>query len=492
MKFFKTLSDKISHLSSSDIVFKIDSREELLTGLYLFIIFILCFIKLDNFILPQLDDMTHAAMGASILQTGDWFTMHEGAVISWLKPPLYFWAEAILFKIFEVSEYWSKFPVAITGFLTFLFSYKLAEKLFGKRVGFLTLFVLSTSMFFLRYTQRVMLDMPVTFALTLSIFAVVKAEKDNNDKFYLLYGLGLAFGYYFKGLQGLYALGIIPLYFIVTGQFKKLFNSYFLLSILEALFLMGLWAVPQYLTHGKAFLLSQSGIGPLLSGGLAGHTNPFYRPFKEFFRMFYWFIPALYGMYLALTRLGNKDERNGFIILFLWFSIILAALSVSSVFGVRYLIPALVPAGIFAAIALNHFIKPKQFLYFQHTACLIACGILILIAVLPVPPVKKGTEYISLYRCVNNIVSKNSKIILYKEKSYIFNQGLTFYSARPLDKQVQAAEDLISEVNNTEKKVFIISNPEDYEEIKEIVAAERLFIFASSDKWILFQIDKGS
>ncbi|MCK5583841.1 MAG: glycosyltransferase family 39 protein, partial [Elusimicrobiales bacterium] len=343
-------------------------------------------------------------MGASILQTGDWFTMHEGSMISWLKPPLYFWAEAILFKIFEVSEYWAKFPVAITGFLTFFFSYKIAEKLFDKRIGFLTLFVLSTSMFFLRYTQRVMLDMPVTFALTLSVFAIVKAEKDKNDKFYLLYGLGLALGYYFKALQGLYALGLIPLYFIVTGQFKKLFNPYFLLSILEAFFLIGLWAVPQYLTHGKAFLMSQSGIGPLLSGGLPGYTNPFYRPFKDLFRMFYWIIPGLYGMYLGLKRLRNKEECNGFVLLFLWFFIIIAALSASSVFGVRYLIPALVPAGIFAAIALGKFIKPEKFPFFQHTACLIAAGVLILIAILPVPPVKKGTEYISLYRCVNNIV----------------------------------------------------------------------------------------
>lgn len=429
-------------------------------------------------------------MGASILQTGDWFTMHEGAIISWLKPPLYFWAEAILFKIFEVSEYWAKFPVALTGFLTFFFSYKIAEKLFNKRIGFLTLFVLSTSMFFLRYTQRVMLDMPVTFALILSVFAAIKAEKDKNDKIYLLYGLGLVLGYYFKGLQGLYALGIVPLYFILSRQFKKIFNAYFLLSILAAFFLIGLWAVPQYITHGKEFLLSQSGIGPLVSGGLAGYTNPFYSPLKNLFRMFYWIIPAFYGMWLGLKKLNDKNERNGFILLFLWFFIIIIALSASSVFGVRYLIPALVPAGIFAAIALEKFIKPKNFPYFQHIACLIAGGLLILIAILPVPPVKKGTEYISLYRCVNNIVGKNNKIILYKEKSYIFNQGLAFYSARPLDKQVDSIKDLISEINKNEKKVFVISNPADYEEIKAAISAKRLFRFASSDKWTLFQIQK--
>ncbi|MCX5786140.1 MAG: glycosyltransferase family 39 protein [Elusimicrobia bacterium] len=488
MTFLNRLSDKINHAAGTDIVFSKEKREQDLNIFYLFLLFILMFVKLEPYILPQLDDMTHASMGISILQTGDWFTMHEGNLISWLKPPLYFWMEAVLFKIFKVSEYWARFPAALTGFLAFLLSYKVASKLFNKRTGFLTLFVLSTSFYFLSYTQRVMLDMPVTFAVILSIFSVVKAEKENNDKFLLLYGLGLAFGYYFKGIQGLYALGIIPVYYILTGQIRKLFNIYFLLSVLSAIFLIGLWFVPQYITHGKEFLLSQSGIGPLVNGGLAGHDNPFYRPFKNLFRMFYWSIPAFYGILLGFNGLKNKNERNGFILLFLWFFVIISALSASSVFGVRYLIPAFAPVGIFAALALEKLIKPLKFPYFQHVVCSIAGVVLIFVTIFPMPAPKEGSEYMSLYHCVNNIVPGDSKLLLYKERSYIFNQGLTFYSLRPLDKQVNNIEELLSEIRKNDKEAFIISDAKDYEEIKEAVPAAKLFKFASSDKWVLSRI----
>ncbi|HAH30757.1 MAG TPA: hypothetical protein DCL44_00400 [Elusimicrobia bacterium] len=488
MIFFSRLSDKIKHAAENDIIFPKESREQALNTCYLFLLFVLIFIKLEPYIMPQLDDMTHASMGISILQTGDWFTMHEGGMISWLKPPLYFWMEAVLFKVFGVSEYWARFPAAVTGFLTFLLSYKTASKLFSKRAGFLTLFVMSSSLYFLSYTQRVMLDMPVTFAVVLSIFSVVKAEKENNDKFYLLYGLGLAFGYYFKGIQGLYALGIIPLYFIFTGQSGKLFNAYFLISILCAVFLIGLWFVPQYTAHGREFLLSQSGVGPLLTGGLAGHENPFYSPLKNLFRMFYWTIPAFYGMLLGFNRLKNKNERNGFILLFLWFFVIISALSASSVFGVRYLIPAFAPAAIFAALALEKHIPPQKFPYFQHIVCLLAGVILFFAAIFPLPAPKGGSEYISLYRCVNSIVDSNSRLLLYKERIFIFNQGLTFYSLRPLDKQVNSIEELLSEIRKSDKTAFVISNAQDYKEIQEAVPAGKLHKSASSDEWILFQI----
>ncbi|GEM_PF-2257957 len=491
MNLIKSLSEKLTRAVNNDWVVPKSGREKFLDRFYLFLLFVLCFIKLEPYIIPQLDDMTHAAMGISILQTGDWFTMHEGKMISWLKPPLYFWIEAVLFKIFEPGEYWAKFPAALTGFLTFLFSYKTACKLFNRKVGFLTLFVLSTSLFFLRYTQRVMLDMPVAFAVTLGVFAVVEAQISKNKNYYFLFGLAAALGYYFKGMQGLYLFGIIPLYFVFTGQIKEIFSSRFLLSVLTAFTLIGLWFIPQYLTHGREFLLSQSGIGPLIYGGLPGYENPFYNPFKNLLRMFYWILVSVYGMWIGIKELKNPVRKNSFIMLFSWFWTIMAALSISSVFGVRYFIPALVPAGMFAAIGLEKVIKGKNFDYFHHAAVFFAAAILTIIAVFPMPPAKKGSKYISLYRCVNHIVDKKDKIILYKDRQYIFNQGLVFYSRRPLDKQVRDLKELKEEIKNTDKKIFIISTPQDYGEIEQYFSKEKILKVASSGNWILFQIKDG-
>lgn len=487
MKTLKELFNDLSAAASGDISLPLEKREELLSRLYLFFVFVLCFVKLQPYVLPQLDDMTHAAIGASILQTGDWFTMHEGTAVSWLKPPLYFWIEAVCFKLFGVTEYWAKFPAAITGFLAFLFAYKTAKELLGGRIAFLTLFVLSTSLFFLRYTQRCMLDMPVTFALTLAVYSAVKA-RSGGPKYFLLYGPAFAMGYYFKGLQGLYALGIVPLYLVIAGRWRELFNPWFLGSFAGGLGLIGAWAVPQYFTHGREFLDSQCGIGPLVAGGIPGLENPFYRPMKDLFRVFYWAFPALYGMWLVLKDLGKPEGREAAAALFPWFWVIMAALAVSSVFGVRYLVPALVPLAIFAALVLNRLISGARFRAFQHWAALLFGLAVLAAALLPVPPAKPGSEFISLYRTVNTVAKPADRLLLYKNYIYIFNQGLVFYSARELAKQFMSAEELASERPAAGGRNLVMVEMKDYDEVKKALPARRISELASDKNWVLFHL----
>lgn len=486
MKTLKELFKNISAAASGDVLLPLGEREDLLSRFYLFLIFVLCLVKLQPYVLPQLDDMTHAAIGASILQTGDWFTMHEGSAVNWLKPPLYFWAEAAAFKLFGVNEYWAKFPAAVTGFLAFLFAYRTAKELFNGRVAFLTMFVLSTSLFFLRYTQRCMLDMPVAFALTLAVYSAVKAR--GNPKYFLLYGPAFAMGYYFKGLQGLYALGIVPLYLVLAGRWRGLFSPWFLGSAAAGFGLIAAWTVPQYFTHGREFLDSQCGIGPLVAGGIPGLENPFYRPMKDLFRVFYWAFPALYGMWLALKGLGKPGGREAAAALFTWFWVIMAALAVSSVFGVRYLVPALVPLAVFAALALDGFIGEARFRAFQHWAALLFGLAVLGAALLPVPPAKPGSEFISLYRTVNTVAKPADRLFLYKNYIYIFNQGLVFYSGRELAKQFQSAEELAAEKPAAGARDLVMVEMKDYEEAKKALPARRINELASDSNWVLFQL----
>jgi len=487
VKSLKDLFCGLRRAADKDLLFPLEERADLLSGLYLFFLFILCFVKLQPYVLPQLDDMTHAAIGASILQTGDWFTMHEGSAISWLKPPLYFWIEAVFFKLFSVNEYWAKFPAALTGFLTFLFAHKTAKELYGKKVAFLTLFVLSTSLFFLRYTQRCMLDMPIAFAVTLSVYSAVKAGS-GGPKYFLLYGPAVALGYYFKGLQGLYALAIVPLYLFFSGRRRELLSPWLLGSLAAGLALIGAWALPQYLKYGREFLNSQCGIGPLTAGGLPGYENPFYRPAQNLFRMFYWSVFSFYGMWLALKKLGQPGGRGAAAALFAWFWVILGAISVSSVFGVRYLVPALVPAGIFAALALDKLLGEARFKYFQHWAAALFGLAVLLVALLPTAPAKEASEFISLYRTVNTVTRPGDRIVLYKERVYIFNQGLVFYSAKELAKQIFSAEELAAEAPEAGKRTFVIVMPGDYPEIKKALPEKRLFEFASDKTWVLLEL----
>ena len=234
--------------------------------LLLFIVLLpLFFGRLSDLRLPMWDDLTHAAMGKEILVTGDWFTMHSNGAPSWIKPPLYFWLEAGIFSLFGASEYGARFPSALCGYLCAILIYLLARRLFGRRTAFLAIVVTATSFLFVKYSRRAMIDVPAAFATTLGAYALVRAEK--RDSFYLLYGLAIALGYYFKAVQGMYLVLIGPAYLLFSGQWRRLFNPWFLAANLGAAGLIALWAVPQALLNGDTFLFSQSALGPALNRG---------------------------------------------------------------------------------------------------------------------------------------------------------------------------------------------------------------------------------
>jgi len=468
-----------------------EAADGLIVKFYFCLLFVLFLVRLQDLILLEFDDMTHAAMGVSILSTGDWFTMHEGVLPTWIKPPLYFWIEAVLFRLFGISEYWARFPSAIAGFFTVVLAYKTAEKLWGVKTAFLTLLTLSTSYFFVKYSRRSMLDVPVAFATALGVYALVRAEYDEKKKFYLLFGAAAAIGYYLKGIQGLYLLGIAPVYFLLTGQFKKMFSGYFIGSAALTLALIALWAAPQTLKYGREFTASQSGLGPLMQMGIASKHSPFYEPFTVLLGVYWPWIPfSLFGLWLAVKGLRGAADSRPFALVFAWFAVILLALSVSSAFYLRYLIPLVPPLGIFAALALGRLIKDADMGYVKYLSTAIFSCLVLFAVCFPVSLDRPGTQYISFYRTVNQVAPKDARLLLYKDKGYRFIHGLVFYAGRTLDKQVMSEEALLAECSAGPENTYTVATAPDFRElaVSGKMRGAKLEVTASSDNWYLFKV----
>ncbi|HBB66824.1 MAG: hypothetical protein A2X28_00065 [Elusimicrobia bacterium GWA2_56_46] len=463
----------------------------LIVGFYFFLLLIALLTRLETLVLLENDDMTHAAMGLSILTTGDWFTMHQGVIVSMIKPPLYFWIEAALFKCFGASEYWARFPSAVMGFLSIVLAYKIVRRLWDEKTAFLSLLVFSYSFFFLKYSRRAMLDVPVAFATTLGIYALVKAEYDDKKKFYALFGVSAALGYYFKGVQGLYLFGIAPVYFALSGRPGKAFSRYFLGAAALSLGLIALWAAPQTLEHGGVFIQSQSALGPLLNMGIGSKHNHFYQPFLALLGIYWPWIPfSLFGLWLSVKGLREAADARRSALLLSWFAVILLALSVSSAFYLRYLIPLMIPFGIFAALALARLIKDADMGYAKRLSAAVYACLVTLIVCFPVKLDRQGTEYFSFYRTVNQVAPKEAGILLYKEKVYKFVDGLVFYSGRTLDKQVTDEEALLAEYSAGAADKFTVASAADFKELAASpkMSRARLDVAASSDNWVLFKV----
>jgi len=490
-RFWERFNSGIRSFSDNDLVLDGPEKSRIIVGFYFCLLLAAFLVRLENLILLEFDDMTHAAMGVSILNTGDWFTMHEGVLLTWIKPPLYFWIEAAFFKLFGVSEYWARFPSAVMGFLTVVLAYKIVRRLWDDKTAFLALAVFSTSYFFMKYSRRAMLDVPVAFATTLGVYALVRAEYDNKKSFYLLLGASAALGYYLKGLQGMYLLGIVPSYFLLSGQIRKAFSRHFLGSVVLALGLIALWAVPQALKYGPEFIRSQSGIGPLVSIGGGSANNHFYEPFVVLLGLYWPWIPfSLFGLWLSVKGLRDTADARRYALILSWFAVILLALSLCSVFYLRYLIPLVPPLGICAALALARMIKDSDMGYVRAVSIVVFSGLVIFAACFPVRLDRQGTEYISFYRTVNQVAPKGAKLLLYKDKGYRFIHGLVFYSGRTLDKQVMNEDALLAEYAADRSERYTIATAPDFKELVGSAKMSRvkLDVAAFSDKWFLFKV----
>lgn len=445
-----------------------------------------CFFRLGELPLAEMDDITHAAMGKAILVTGNWFTMHEGLQPSFLKPPLYFWLEAVLFKVFSVSDYWARFPDALNGFITLLLTYRIGIAAAGRKAAFWSVILLCTSTFFMKSARRAMLDVPATMALCLGAWALIKAEFQGRRGFYLLAGLSMAVGYYFKAVQGLYLAGIAGVFLAATGRLPRLLDRWLLGGLALCAALIGAWVYPQYLRNGAEFLYSQSGIGPIIHQGITGDTNSFYNPFVKLFGVFIWTPLSLYGVRAAFRKKDPPAERGVVILLLCWIAVVLAALSISNTFYLRYLLALFPPFAVFGGIGAERLLARYSHARWRAATLAAFAAVLAVFIIFPIRTDGPGTGYRDMYRVVDAVIPKDARMVLYKDKSFRFNQGLAYYSERYLQRQVTTPAEAGAAMAGPGPACLIVTRG-DFPEIDAALknGALKLKTAASSAEWRL-------
>ena len=453
-------------------------------------LFIIVFAKNEVFILPHHDDVTHASIAKRMVETNNYFEMYEGKDLSFLKPPLYFWLEAVCFKVFGINDYSARFPSAMLGFLTILLAYLITKKLFDENTSLFFLFITLTSFYFLKFAKQAMLDMPVAFSTTLAIYSFTNIEFYNRKIFYILFAIAVASGYYFKAIQGLYPIFIVIFYFILTDNFKKIFSKEFLLSLLFIFLLILLWIFPQYLKFGDTFFYSQCGIGPVINRGIEGQTGKFYQPFLKLIGLnLPWGIINLYGIYVLFRDMKfSQNQKNKFILILSWFFVILLILSLSKTFYLRYLIPLYVPYSILGAIGLKKICEGSIFLL-KKIFFLLILSIWSIFLILPISPYYyKGTNYFDMYQVIKNLNIDTTKIIIFKEKYYKLNQGLSYYSSIIPSGYVKDGNELLEKSNPDYTYVSSYKNLTDLLNNKEFNKKINIIAFSKNNDWAIFNI----
>ena len=142
----------------------------LVIALLLAALAVVWFAGLDYRKLANPDEGRYAEIPREMVESGDWITPRLNGIKYFEKPPLQYWATALTYRAFGMSDWTARLWPALTSFLGILFAYFTGRRLFGARVGMFAAAVLASTNYYIAFAHVATLDMGVTFFLNAWLF----------------------------------------------------------------------------------------------------------------------------------------------------------------------------------------------------------------------------------------------------------------------------------------------------------------------------------
>lgn len=198
------------------------------------------------------DEATYAIVAREMVQSGHWLHPTLGGQPFLFKPPLALWLMAASYRLFGISEWSSRFPLALLSALAAPLLYAVGRELFARRSpALLSALVLLTLLPMVRHGRLAMMDgCAISFYLLL-LFCLLRSRRS------LIWGIGvgLSLGLLIltKGILGL-LLGAIALLFVLwEGQGFALGNPYLWIGLVLAATPVSAWYIAQGAYYGNQF-----------------------------------------------------------------------------------------------------------------------------------------------------------------------------------------------------------------------------------------------
>ena len=314
------------------------------------------------------DEIRVAAISLSFDVNDNWFIGAVNGRIFLHKPPLYFWLNGIIMKLFGVNYFAIRFVSASSAALNVVITYLLARKLkFSKSSAVLgAMSLISCAQFFMT-GRSIIIDVLLSLTIGVCWYAfytlnlVLLSETKNHKKeiiWFMILMLGFAAGIMAKGLVGL----VVPLSGIgIWMLWDSCFDSkkirwalwiYLLIAVLLSFVPVAWWCYALYQNYGyeafKEVVIDNNFgrfLGPLMNYEPDHKESLYYYIAKihELFTPWVFFIPIMLYFYYKKLR-NNFDSRIIFLLLILFVPLIL--LNISSGKRRLYLLPLYMPLAI--------------------------------------------------------------------------------------------------------------------------------------------------
>lgn len=221
--------------------------------LLLLVVAIIWFGNLEYRKLIRPDEGRYAEIPREMVASGDWTTPRLNDLKYFEKPPLQYWATAVAYEVFGEHQWTSRLWTALTGFAGILLAWFAGTRLFGRAAGIYAALLLGSSMLYAMMAHINTLDMGVTFFITLGIFSLLLAQKEEHAaqrrSWMLLAWAALALAVLSKGLMGLILPGTAVFLYSVFNRDITVWKR---MHWFSGLLLFSLIAVPWFVLVIKA------------------------------------------------------------------------------------------------------------------------------------------------------------------------------------------------------------------------------------------------
>ena len=296
---------------------------------------------------------TLAPAGDERMLVNPWIVPVLNNEIRLKKPPLPYWCDAVMFRLFGFSEAIARFPSALLGFLGAILIYDLARNAFGRRVALPAMIVWFTTHFVVDEHRKTMADPYLAFATLMAVWAWVRATQvQRASKFVVAFYIALAIGGLAKGpivlITSLPGIAMWEIAMWRRGRIGALLRRWpghlvglALFSLLLVPWLIGVTReLPQAMAIWKYEIEAQE------------KPREAYYYFLTIWQLtLLWTIPWVIGMVMTLThgRRGLRSPRGRSRVFALgWLVVVLTIFSLNGVKKNAYLLP-IMPACVLLA-----------------------------------------------------------------------------------------------------------------------------------------------
>ena len=132
--------------------------------LFLLIMPVLLYVAFSPFMpLIEPDESRYFEISDNMVDSGDYVMPRLNGVIYLEKPPLTYWASAMIFKLFGETDFTSRIYVGLCAWACIWLAYAMGRFLGDRKTGLYAAGTLCTSMFFFIFGNFNILDIPLVY-----------------------------------------------------------------------------------------------------------------------------------------------------------------------------------------------------------------------------------------------------------------------------------------------------------------------------------------